>query len=161
MFHSGSARGRRRLTVPSVVVAGPGQFTWESAKALLKPYAGESTVNPADVSSLNGKVVVGYQGWFATPCDGGPLGWVHYQYRAKAPDQKKVCIDFWPDVTDLSAEEKCETKLKHADGSPAYRFSSRNPKTVNRHFPVDETIRDSCCVRAALRPRCRKVARSV
>jgi len=108
-------------------------FTWTTAKATLKPYDGPS-VKGVDVSTLTGKVVAGYQGWFATPNDGGPLGWSHYQFGAKEPLPDKVCIDFWPDVTELDQDERCATKLLHADGSPACVFSSRNPKTVNRHF---------------------------
>ena len=106
---------------------------WEAAKATLKPYDGPS-VKGVDVSTLTGKVVTGYQGWFATPNDGGPLGWSHYQVGGQEPLPNKVCIDFWPDVTELDPDERCATKLVHADGSPAFVFSSRNPKTVNRHF---------------------------
>lgn len=108
-------------------------FSWESAKATLKPYDGAS-VKGVDVSTLNGKVVVGYQGWFGTPNDGGPCGWTHYQFQSSEPLPGHVCIDYWPDVSEMDDDEKSATKLVHADGSPAHVFSSRNPKTVNRHF---------------------------
>lgn len=127
--------GALALAACSFPVAGAKStaFTWETAKATLKPYDGPS-VKGVDVSTLNGKVVAGYQGWFATPNDGGPLGWTHYQYTSKEPLPNHVCIDFWPDVSELDPDEKCATKLLLADGSPAYVFSARNAKTVNRHF---------------------------
>ena len=122
-------------TVISSFAAEPrsSKFTWATAKATLSPYDGPS-VKGVDISTLNNKVVAGYQGWFATPNDGGPLGWVHYQFGSKEPLPNKVCIDFWPDVSELDQDEKCATQLVHTDGSPAYVFSARNPKTVNRHF---------------------------
>lgn len=111
----------------------PVSFTWETAKKTLQPYTGPSAQG-LDVSTLHGKVVVGYQGWFATPNDGGSIGWKHYQFGAKEPLPGKICIDFWPDLTEFDEDETCATKLMHADGTPARVFSSRNPKTVNRHF---------------------------
>jgi len=108
-------------------------WTWVTAKATLAPYDGPS-VKGVDCSTLSNKVVVGYQGWFATANDGGPLGWKHYPLHSKEPLPGNVCIDFWPDVSELDPDELCETKFVHADGKPAALFSSRNPKTVNRHF---------------------------
>jgi hypothetical protein len=36
--------------------------------------------NISDSSTLTGKVVTGYQGWFATPYDGYNRGWFHYSH---------------------------------------------------------------------------------
>jgi hypothetical protein len=84
--------------------------------------------------TLNGTVMCGYQGWFSTPADG--LGWRHYGFEK--PGQ--CHIDLWPDVSELAADEKHETPLKFADGSPAHVFSSANAKTTRRHF---EWMRDA------------------
>lgn len=84
----------------------------------------------AGSDSLFGKVMCGYQGWFAAPGDGSKLGWVHYGF-----DRPGQChIDLWPDVSELTPEERFETPLKHADGRTAQVFSSAHPKTVQRHF---------------------------
>jgi hypothetical protein len=121
------------LQPAGLVAAEKARMTWATAKATLTPYDGPS-VKGVDVSTLNGKVVAGYQGWFATTNDGGPLGWTHYPLHSKEPLPTSICIDFWPDVSELDPDEKCVTPFVHTDGQPAYLFSSRNPKTVNRHF---------------------------
>lgn len=86
-----------------------------------------------DTSTLLGKVMCGYQGWFAVPSDAIGRGWYHYQLNGVfQPGQCK--IDLWPDVSDLDADEKYATSFRTADGSVAYVFSSQNRKTVVRHF---------------------------
>lgn len=86
-----------------------------------------------DRTTLTGKVMCGYQGWFACPDDGLGRGWYHWG-RGHKFDTEHCTIDLWPDVSELDADEKHATSFKHADGSPACVFSSQNPKTVGRHF---------------------------
>lgn len=89
-----------------------------------------SLLPASEPATLFGKVMCGYQGWFATPTDGSGLGWVHYGFN-----QPGQChIDLWPDVSELGADERFDTPLKHADGSTAQVFSSAHPRTVRRHF---------------------------
>ena len=88
-----------------------------------------------DVSTLNGKVMVGYQGWFNCPGDGARLGWKHWtRSRKNEFGPGNVTVDLWPDVSELDAEERYATGFKRADGSAAEVFSSANRKTVLRHF---------------------------
>lgn len=89
----------------------------------------------ADSVSLFGRVMCGYQGWFATPSDGSDLDWVHYGFGKTG----HCHIDLWPDVSELDADERYDTPLKFADGRTAQVFSSAHPKTVRRHF---EWMRD-------------------
>ena len=91
------------------------------------------TEDVVDRSTLFGKVMCGYQGWFACPGDDLGRGWYHW---GRGPDfgPGKVSIDLWPDVSELDEDEKCPTPFVHADGSTAHVFSSQHPKTVNRHF---------------------------
>ncbi len=95
-----------------------------------------STATPerVDPSSLFGKVMCGYQGWFRAPGDGSGLEWVHYRHTNGRFEPGHASIDFWPDLTDFGEDEKFETPFRHADGSPAFVFSSHHPATVSRHF---------------------------
>ncbi|MGB0371670.1 MAG: glycoside hydrolase family 71/99-like protein [Opitutales bacterium] len=102
---------------------------------LLVPYEGPTLRNAVDRSTLYGKVMTGYQGWFNTEGDGAGLGWTHWaknRRRPLAPDN--AGIDFWPDVSDFEDNELYETGFKESDGSPAKVFSSHDRKTVLRHF---------------------------
>lgn len=90
---------------------------------------------PAAHPVLTGKLMCGYQGWFAAEGDGREIGWQHYGFR-----QSGGCtIDLWPDVRELGKDELFDSPLKFADGKSAPVFSSANEKTVQRHF---EWMRD-------------------
>lgn len=87
-----------------------------------------------DVSSLYGKAICGYQGWFAAEGDGHKRGWVHYKEGRRNLEPGNCAFDLWPDMSELDKDEKYVTAFKNKDGSPATLFSSHNPKTVRRHF---------------------------
>jgi hypothetical protein len=101
---------------------------------VLRSYDGPS-VPGVDPSTLTGKVMTGYQGWFNCEGDGAHLGWTHW-----ARDSKKtfgpgnVTVDLWPDVSEYEDDELYTTAFTYADGTPARTFSSHNRKTVIRHF---------------------------
>jgi hypothetical protein len=106
-------------------------MTKESVLQNSVPYTGEH-VPGVDTTTLTGKVMCGYQGWFSAEGDGSNRGWEHYGNRKMGPGN--ITIDLWPDVSELSDSEKYKTRFVHSDGSPAYLFSSYNKETVERHF---------------------------
>lgn len=87
-----------------------------------------------DPSTLHGKLMCGYQGWFHAEGDGTDFGFHHYQGRGGKFEPGNCSIDIWPDMSEMDEDEKFPTAFKHADGSPAYVFSSQVRKTVVRHF---------------------------
>ncbi|MCB1061394.1 MAG: xylosidase/arabinosidase [Verrucomicrobiae bacterium] len=103
------------------------------------PYDGPS--NPGvDPSTLTGKVMTGYQGWFTCEGDRDDLGWIHWAKNPFRPfEPGNVSVDLWPDVSELSEFERYPTGFHHADGRVAEVFSSANRETVLRHF---EWMRD-------------------
>ena len=86
-----------------------------------------------DTSTLRGKVMCGYQGWFSAAGDGTRLGWRHWGRRGEFRPGR-CSIDLWPDVSELDADEKYATAFRHKNGRVAHVFSSMNQKTVLRHF---------------------------
>ena len=68
------------------------------------------------------------------PVGPGHHGWLHW-FDAPIPDGGHPNIDLWPDVSDYSPSELFPAPgLKTKDGDPVFLFSSRNAKTVQRHF---------------------------
>lgn len=88
-----------------------------------------------DASTLDGKVMCGYQGWFNVPSDGMGLGWKHWTRRARDPfEPGNVTVDFWPDVSELDPDERYSTGFQLANGKPAEVYTSVHSKTIRRHF---------------------------
>lgn len=120
------------------MLSAPGVAGWadtlsrEDAVARMQPYTGESIAG-VDTSTLTGKVMCGYQGWFHAPEDGAGMGWTHYG-RGGRFGPGHCTIDLWPDTTELDNDERFATEFRHADGSVAYVFSSHCRRTVLRHF---------------------------
>ena len=107
--------------------------------AVLRPYEGPSEAG-VGASTLTGKVMCGYQGWFNCEGDGADLGWTHWaKSRRELFGPGNVTVDLWPDVSEYGDDELFETGFQLADGSSARVFSSFKKPTVMRHF---EWMRD-------------------
>ncbi|KAI3602335.1 xylosidase arabinosidase [Moniliophthora roreri] len=99
----------------------------------------EKTLKKAGPSTIHEKFLVGYQGWFTCAGDGDPIdpghhGWLHW-FNFPIPHGGHPCIDLWPDTSECSQSELYPAPgLTYKNGQQAFLFSSRNPKTVQRHF---------------------------
>lgn len=92
-------------------------------------------VSRVDCTTLYGKVMCGYQGWFGAPGDGSlENGWRHWTKESGPMTDGNAKIDLWPDVSDLPPAERFRTNFKLPDGKPAEVFSSFVKPTVLRHF---------------------------
>jgi hypothetical protein len=110
--------------------------TTGAAAALLAATAPTELVNR---TTLARKFMMGYQGWFATPCDGYGIGWSHWSShnRTPGPDpdhQGFLRFDSWPDMSEFDDDELCPTNLRYSNGAIAGLYSAANSKTVDRHF---------------------------
>src|SRR4051794_38038382 len=129
----GCGTGARDDAPPAAAQANTGA----PAKAEVKP--DEAVEAPAlaedvDATSLEHKMLFGYQGWFLCRGAGSRVnGWTHW-FRNAAPTAANLTIDLWPDTSELGADELCATDLAYADGSVARLYSAYNGKTVARHF---------------------------
>jgi len=87
-----------------------------------------------DPSTMNRKLLMGYQGWFAAPGDGSANNrWVHW-FGNSTPDAANANFDFWPDTSELDPDELFNTSMTYSNGSPAQLYSAYKQKTVVRHF---------------------------
>ncbi|KAI5452587.1 hypothetical protein NCC49_000748 [Naganishia albida] len=111
-------------------------------QGLLNARKGDSSEGPVereDSSTLKGKFMVGYQGWFTCPGDGKPVheghhGWLHWMNRPLEAGGNAT-FDLWPSTRELDQDELYTIPgLSLPSSLPAQVFSSRNPKTVRRHF---------------------------
>ncbi len=86
-----------------------------------------------DPSTLDRKVLLGYQGWFSCPGDGAPeKSWRSWSRGAPGPET--LTIDMYPDLSEFSKEDLCEVPGMSIGGKPAYLYSAWNRKVVVRHF---------------------------
>ncbi|MFO0958349.1 MAG: glycoside hydrolase family 71/99-like protein [Isosphaeraceae bacterium] len=88
-----------------------------------------------DFTTIDRKVMVGYQGWFRCPGDTAAIGWRHWSRNPSKIDPKTITVEMWPDLSEYADDEKFPAPgFTHPDGSPASLFSSTHPSTVERHF---------------------------
>ena len=57
-----------------------------------------------DATTLDGKVLCGYQGWFNTPGDGTDFGFTHWGQGLDRPGGGRFTVDMWPDVVGVRPE---------------------------------------------------------
>ena len=87
----------------------------------------------SDPGALDGKLLVGYQGWFGCPGDfEDNKRWQHW-FEGPAGEGRFV-VDQMPSLRGLRDEDLCETPLRRADGSALRLFSSQNANVVAAHF---------------------------
>lgn len=105
--------------------------------AITRPWQSRHT-GPAkdyiDPSSLKGKVMAGYQGWFRTPNDIEDGGWRHW-VRGQTMAPENFTVDMWPDLTEYDPASLIRAgDVTTASGGPAHIFSSASYPAVLKHF---------------------------
>jgi hypothetical protein len=104
-----------------------------AALAWLVAGASARAAGSVDASTLQGKVLLGYQGWFNCPGDGSP-GDNWRSWARGVPGAETLTVDLYPDLSELDADERCAVPGMTIGGKPAYLYSAWNRKTVARHF---------------------------
>ncbi|HEY2952488.1 MAG TPA: glycoside hydrolase family 71/99-like protein [Verrucomicrobiae bacterium] len=99
----------------------------------LRPYTGPTRTD-IDASTLEGKVLCGYQGWFNTPGDGTSFGFTHWGQGLDRVNGGRFTIDLWPDVSEYDPQDLREVPgLKMPDGSPVRLYSAFRKGPVLLH----------------------------
>ena len=82
-------------------------------------------------NAYTGLIMAGYQGWFNAEGDGAGRGWNHYR-KGNTFAPGSTSVEAWPEMDEYP--KKYKTAFVHANGAPAYVFSSYDESTVNLHF---------------------------
>lgn len=95
--------------------------------------ASAQTVDP---TTINNKVLVGYQGWFRTPGDVAGTNTFAHWFSGAAMQSTEV-FDTWPDLSTFppSAVYSIPTMF-YPDGTNATLYSGQNPAAVLRQFQM-------------------------
>ena len=127
--HSDHPLAIARAAIQDMPFSDP-HFQYIMADAWKAPYAGATTPG-IDNTTLKGKVMVGYQGWFRTPNDPADQGWIHWGNMNRG----EFTTDMWPDVSAYPPEALDKAgDIKTLSGKTAYLFSSAWPEVVRTHF---------------------------
>jgi hypothetical protein len=122
----------KSATIQNFPFADP-QFQIVLTQPWLQPYSGPSR-DDVERSTLRGKVMAGYQGWFRTPNDLADGGW-HHWIRNGFMHPTNFNIDMWPDISGYAEHELFPAPgVFTRSGQAAKLFSSTTPETVRRHF---------------------------
>lgn len=132
---NGGAPGGVKISISKVTLSDtPGNdanFLQATSKVWKSRYSGPGKT--ADATTLKGKVMAGYQGWFRTPNDLDDGGWGHW--LRGVPASENFCIDMWPDVSAYAPESRVRAgDLMTQSGKPAHLFSSTSLDVVKTHF---------------------------
>jgi len=89
--------------------------------------------SPVPTDSLVGKVLAGYQGWFATPDGPAPAGWRHWCQAGTTPTPSTVTFDLWPDLREWPDAELTPSGFMYPDGTAAGLYTAYHFESVERH----------------------------
>jgi hypothetical protein len=99
----------------------------------LGAYTGPSRAD-VDATTLDGKVLCGYQGWFNTPGDGTNFGFTHWGEGLDRPKGGRFTVDMWPDLSEYDPADLCDVPgLKMPDGTAARLYSGFRKGPVLLH----------------------------
>ena len=123
----------QRITLSDTPFADP-DFQLAVARAWQTRYTGPAK-DYVDRTTLKGKVMTGYQGWFGTPNDiADTRVWRHWA-RTGVMIPENFTIDAWPDLAEYDPASLVRAaNVMTTSGDPAYLFSSRTYSAVQKHF---------------------------
>ena len=121
------------LVLPTLFISVAPAADAPPSEPWLLPYTGP-TRSDVDATTLDGKVLCGYQGWFNTPDDGTDFGFGHWGQGLDRPNGGRFVVDMWPDVAEYDPADLREVPgLKLPDGSPARLYSAFRKGPVLLH----------------------------
>jgi hypothetical protein len=118
--------------LPAPVSLANGRYTQVVSKVAAQAFYRLAKA-PVDNLSLINKSMMGYQGWFSAPGDGTPVNDRWHHWGGGFPLIDDWGIDFYPDMSEYTADERYEPGWLLNNGDTAYLYSAAHPKSVERH----------------------------
>jgi hypothetical protein len=84
---------------------------------------------PADPTTLEGKVLFGYQGWF--DCNSSGTGAFGHWGNPSTP---KMSVEMYPELGEIAPQDLCPAGKLTIAGKQAYLYSAKSAKVVDAHF---------------------------
>lgn len=127
------------MAVKSKRVVFAATLLWTLQASIPSRCSGDDQPRPAttaiDATTLQKKVLCGYQGWFRCPGDAANKGWRHWSRDGRQIRLDTLTFEMWPDLAEYGDDEKYAAPgFVNADGAAAHLFSSVHRQTVARHF---------------------------
>ncbi|MFY0626814.1 MAG: T9SS type A sorting domain-containing protein [Reichenbachiella sp.] len=93
-------------------------------------------IKSVDHTTLDGKVMFGYQGWFSAIGDGSKTNRYHHwgNLETGSGSPSDLSVEMWFDDREFDPDELYATGYNYPDGRMARAFSAYNKKTVVRHM---------------------------
>jgi len=86
-----------------------------------------------DFTTLEGKVLLGYQGWFNCPGDGNTnRGW--RSWARDTPSAKTLTVDMYPDLSEFNPSDLYPLPGFTIRSRQAFLYSAMSSNVVDRHF---------------------------
>ena len=121
------------LLAPATVARAAESASRSSDEPWLGAYQGPTRAG-IDATTLDGKVLCGYQGWFNAPGDGTRFGFSHWGQGLDRTNGGRFVVDMWPEVSEYDPQDLCEVPgLRMPDGSPARLYSAFRKGPVLLH----------------------------
>ncbi|KAL9188743.1 hypothetical protein ACHAXT_007121 [Thalassiosira profunda] len=96
---------------------------------------GENEGTKVSATSITGKILCGYQGWFSYPSDGSAIKkWKHWFTNNRDPSLQYLSVDMYPNTDEYDDEDLAESNIRMQDGSFAKFYSAARPGVVLQHF---------------------------
>jgi hypothetical protein len=69
-----------------------------------QPLTAAAIHNDVEATTLRGKIMCGYQGWFRCPGDAADMGWIHWSHTAERIAPQTLCFEMWPDCERMRSQ---------------------------------------------------------
>ena len=112
-------------------------FWWNQSNSAIKVHETplQSKTEPTRSSSLEGNLMVTYNGVYHTPEDGANRAWGQWsQNREDQLTLENAAVSLFPDLSEFQKKDRRKTRIAKPDGTAIEVFSSYNKRTVLRHF---------------------------